>query len=26
LTEFIVEALPGSEYTGMSAADFLSTL
>jgi len=24
LTEFIVEALPGSQYTGMSAADFLS--
>jgi len=26
LTEFIVEVLPGSKYTGMSAADFLSSL
>jgi hypothetical protein len=24
LTEFIVDVLPGSQYTGMSAADFLS--
>lgn len=24
LTEFVLEVLPGSQYTGMSAADFLS--